>query len=69
MLNFAIVVDKPIRHSPLVVDKAHQLGCLIYAYKFFASTTRVTLQYQLSETPVPVKKNSSTSQSVLKVVL
>ena len=53
MLNFAIVVDKPIRHSPLVVDKAHQLGCLIYAYKFFASTTRVTLQYQLSETPVP----------------
>ena len=35
MLNFAIVVDKPIRHSPLVVDKAHQWGCLIYAYKFF----------------------------------
>ena len=23
MLNFAIVVDKPIRHSPLVVDKPH----------------------------------------------
>ena len=57
----------------MTLDKAHditramekklkeQLECLIYAYKFFASTTWVTLQYHISETPVPPIWNSSTS--------